>query len=121
MTSADRNLEGMVLDCVREHGPMSGEAVVAQIGRRRGDVLRALRSLRDSGRVRASRTKGDGRGTGFLKLWRYVESGPTPRVADVVRISASPAELEALTLGVVPESLRRRAGRALDRRRRRAG
>lgn len=70
-------LEQAVLDCLRQHGPMSADQVVGKIRRRRGDVLRALRSLRDCEKVQTSRARGDGRGTGYLKLWRAVESEPT--------------------------------------------
>jgi hypothetical protein len=48
---AGDELQGAVLDCVREHGPISGRGVTRRVHRRQQDVRRALYALECAGAV----------------------------------------------------------------------
>jgi hypothetical protein len=54
VSSPDTKLQQAVLDCLREHEPISGREITARISRRKADVYAALRRLEGRKQVRSS-------------------------------------------------------------------
>jgi hypothetical protein len=106
-----------------EGGAASGSEVARQIRARKEDVLKALHGLERRGRVKRTRARSRGAGTGSRRLWRLAEGdSPTPVRAkgDRIRVELRLSEAEAVAAGVVPARVRATAVRALERRRARA-
>jgi hypothetical protein len=96
-------LEAKVLECVRAHPGLSGNRIAREVGRRRSDVLGALRGLEGLGVLYRSTDGAPAPGTGSQGGWhpgspeiRSQSTASTPRTEDVMVVGLTRAEAEAL-------------------------